>query len=724
MAQQPSGNGSSRSVLLWVTAGMATVLIALVVGAYLYFSPERLRRMVVVPIEGALQRKVELQHIGLSLWGGFSAEMNGLAIADRAGFGDRPFVSADRAEISLALLGILQGESGLGELTISRPTVSIVVNAEGEANYSDIGARTPVDDSHADDGSGTFILPVEWIRIVDASLQYLDHQEKTETTVDGLNVAMRLALAGAGLRVESTTRLHRVSVKSDSEPPTVLQDMRFDLDGTWSDPVLSTESIHIGLGPFAIQGSGKVSFQDETTHFDVHMDKQVVDLAQAWTYLIDNDMIEGGISLAGSLELSGRLRGPWKSRGIALPPHDLTLRIKDAVYTDPELLVPVREIRGDIEIKDGTVGIHALSARAGASDLSLEASATGLVGVPEDTRPEAEFALSGKLLDLDEILPPVATAAAAPTRSGTAQWGLTPSAWAAPTPPPDMTSPIPMLVRMVDGKGTLAFDRVKSEGVVYDNLSAKVATHGGVLSVKEVRADLYGGKLEAEVEIDARREKSNLPLRVTARVDSVQAQGLVSEMLGFSLPLHGRMGVGLEMSGAMDSSLTIVERAIKADGLAATAEARLVNWSILKLAAQQVGQLGFLNTDEVPIGSVKLPFHVQDGRVHIPETGITAAGLACRLSGSGGLDGTLDFALDLDLPASHLKDLGGQGLQSTLAALMGDRDVVVPLRIHVSGTTASPSIAAGVRPEARKAIQEKAKEKVKTRVKGLLRGLF
>ena len=103
-------------------------------------------------------------------------------------------------------------------------------------------------------------------------------------------------------------------------------------------------------------------------------------------------------------------------------------------------------------------------------------------------------------------------------------------------------------------------------------------------------------------------------------------------------------------------------------------------------------------------------------------------GLECDVQisteGPPTLDGTLDFTLDVDLPASRLKGVGGQGLQNAFTAVMGGRDAIVPLRIRVGGTTESPSITGGVRAEARKRIQQETKKRIKTRATDLLKGLF
>ena len=71
------------------------------------------------------------------------------------------------------------------------------------------------------------------------------------------------------------------------------------------------------------------------------------------------------------------------------------------------------------------------------------------------------------------------------------------------------------------------------------------------------------------------------------------------------------------------------------------------------------------------------------------------AGMACTLSGSGGLDGSLDFTLDVDLPLSRLKAVGGAGLEGALASVLGGGNSVLPLSVRIRGTSANPAVTGG-----------------------------
>ena len=399
----------------------------------------------------------------------------------------------------------------------------------------------------------------------------------------------------------------------------------------------------------------------------------------------------------------------------------------------PDLLVPLENGEVALSFQEDVVQISKLSARAGRSDFSVTGSVSGALSEalrPADappTRPNFRLNLTSNVLDLDEMVPVVAPPAKALLPERGTPWGLTTPAYgAAAAGAPDQTSAALLLARIADGEGALQAGELKSEGVTYRNLRTDLRVKDRILYMDNLRARLYGGDLEGQIEVDARPPAGNLPVKASISLAQIQANGLIQEYLKWGLPIFGEMGLSLTMTGTVDSTLEVVEKEINAEGNAGVAQGKIVNWQVLKQAAANVSQLGFLNTDEIPLRNLKLPFRVADGHLHIDEMKVVAADLACRLSGSVGLDGALDCTLDVDVPAARL-NVGGVNLGSALGALFGGKEAVIPLRVVIGGTSERPQVSATLQPGGKTQVQEKkeeTKEKLKEKGKGLLKGLF
>jgi hypothetical protein len=244
------------------------------------------------------------------------------------------------------------------------------------------------------------------------------------------------------------------------------------------------------------------------------------------------------------------------------------------------------------------------------------------------------------------------------------------------------------------------------------------------MMVNHIAAAVYGGSLSGQVELDARDAGKPYPVAAEFSVEGAKATSLLKEFLGWSIPLQGELGVDIGFNGAVDSALELVYSNLSALGKAGMEQGKLVNWGVLKQAASQVSQLGFMNFDEIPIRNLIAPFKIENGRLVFSNAKFRAADLDCRLSGSTGIDKLLDYTLDVDLPASRL-NVGGLNLGNALGAFVGGGSI--PLRLKIAGTIDGPKVSASLRsaPQTEKGNGgQKGKGGLEKKAKGLLKKFF
>ena len=390
------------------------------------------------------------------------------------------------------------------------------------------------------------------------------------------------------------------------------------------------------------------------------------------------------------------------------------------------LLVPIRVDRAELKLSGGALRVPRTTARAGRSDLSVSGQVQDVLPWAmgsEELRPTFSLVVESQILDLDEMVPLKSTAWRGRPKGVGWTWAV-PASAAVADRVEDETSPILPMVRAMDGKAELRVAELKSAGVVLRRLAAVAVAKDGILRVNDVRANVYGGDMKARAKVDARAPSGTLPMTAEVSVDSLQANGLVQEFLKWSLPIHGRMGFSMTMSGRMDSTLGLVPEEIDARCAAGMREGKIMNWGWLKQAGSGVAQLGFLDLEEIPVQQMKASFGVKDSRVSLDDVQLRAADAPCRLSGSAGFDGSLDYVLDVDMPASQL-NVGGVNLGDALGAFLTGGGSHIPLRFHIGGTVDQPRIVAGVQPRTREEAKKSREEgKLKEKAKGFLRKLF
>jgi AsmA protein len=95
-------------------------------------------------IEDALNRKVQLQNIRLTIWPRIGARVDGFVVLDDPAFGSGPFASLTSMDVGVKLFPLLSGKIEAENITFRNPVITVIKNKSGVLNISTIG-RTGVE---------------------------------------------------------------------------------------------------------------------------------------------------------------------------------------------------------------------------------------------------------------------------------------------------------------------------------------------------------------------------------------------------------------------------------------------------------------------------------------------------------------------------------------------------------------------------------------------------
>src|SRR6478736_2214642 len=93
-------------------------------------------------IEDALNRKIELQSIRLTIWPRIGARIVGFTVMDDPSFSAGPFASLTSLDIGVKLLPLLSKKVEIEEITLRNPLITVIKNKDGITNLSTLGPRT------------------------------------------------------------------------------------------------------------------------------------------------------------------------------------------------------------------------------------------------------------------------------------------------------------------------------------------------------------------------------------------------------------------------------------------------------------------------------------------------------------------------------------------------------------------------------------------------------
>lgn len=495
-------------VLLGVLAGAVALLPRLV-------DPDTLRTMLVLAARHHTGRELTVDgEIQFALWPRPALVLPRLALADAQGFGPEPFASIDGARVNLRLWPLLWGRLATASVDVDRPRLRLTVNARGRTNWDDLLAESPPRAAAARGRGRSMVasrvagrVGIRELSLRGADVLWTDARSGRWLRVRDLDVA------ALGLDPTRPLPLSARGVLEVGDPP---RSARLDLsgtaqrrdDGVWRAPDLRLGAVLAGVPePLALRLEADARLNPGRGRLRLR------------TLVLEGDpgRVRGDLTAVRSGE------HPWQI-GSQLDIDRLDLRAlaqRLGVTLDTADAEALTELAGRVELGADPGGINL--ARL---DLRVDgAHWQGTARIAMPAAPEIRFALQADRLDLDRYLPARVSGDGAPARS-----------------------PVDWLRRLagLDLDGTLDLAALTGRGLAVQRGVLVLRTGNGQIALKPLRAHLYGGTAEANVDVVARA--GDPTLRVSLSVRDVAAEAVLEATTGRA-PLHGRLSAAGELTG-------------------------------------------------------------------------------------------------------------------------------------------------------------------------------
>lgn len=359
--------------------------------------------------------------------------------------------------------------------------------------------------------------------------------------------------------------------------------------------------------------------------------------------------------------LGGRAQVDVQGKGRAADPGTMVLggsaRLQNVSVAGAGLPQKVEQVNGRIDFLPERASIQRLSARAGKSSFSIDASVArplALMGEPGKVEPaDVEFAFRSQYLDLAELLP---------------------------------TTPGAPFLPNATGGGHVSIDRLIQGKLDVTSVLADVQLAPAALSAPHFELKGYGGSVTGEAKFDLRDTRKPV-YAIKTVVDQVKADAILGTWTPAKGLLAGTLSTKMDFSGAgqtpedLKHTLTLI-------GLAAISEGRLGPGPALEAVAQFVKVPKMKQLD---FARLELPMRIEQGRVITDPVVLNGASGEWRLTGAVGFDGSLDYAVSVTLPPSAVDLL--QAKSALAAGALSDAQGRMLLDLRVTGSAKAPRVA-------------------------------
>jgi len=440
----------------------------------------------------------------------------------------------------------------------------------------------------------------------------------------------------------------------------------------FTDKKLDFRNITARLGSDPVEFSGSI-INFEHPRYDLKLKTD-----------LNLNAVKDYIELPKGTSLSGRLKANIIAKGSVDKPENTRLNgrisVSNSSLTTPNLAVPLTEINSEVDLAGRKVKISNLTLRAAKSSISL----TGEILDPIHN-PKGTLQLTSSLLDLDEIFPETES-----------EEDVT-----------SMREPIKLPFETLDGK--VIISKLITNDIVMSNLRADMIIRNNVLSIKNVRSDLYSGKLTGSATADF-NDPSGLAYTIHIKGDGLDMNDFASTAIPIEDAFFGKMQIDVNANGT-GLSTEEIKKNVVAEGATVVFNGKIVNLPVLHSLADFLNLPSF---EEISFKTLNNSFKLQNERLSFENFEMKAFDNDLSLGGFIGLDGSLDISVSMLLSEELTQRFHEKAVKVPNVFLVDSSRL--PLDFIIKGTKDNPEI----RWDTEKAVSRAAKKTVQT---GLEKGL-
>lgn len=382
-----------------------------------------------------------------------------------------------------------------------------------------------------------------------------------------------------------------------------------DLSGKarFSNDRVTIENMTALLGKTPIEFSG-ATLDMRNSHFGLNM-KTDLELSEVKKF----------VALPQGMNMSGRMQVAMQANGFLTQPrkaiYNGKIKLSRGSFKSSELSVPLTDIAGEFNFADENVQIANLTLRAGKSSATM----TGKIFDPVNHR-TGVLNFTSPMVDLDELFP-------------------------------KSDSQTPKKLSATQENIQLPFDKLDSDvhieklitnDVALTDVRAKVSIRNNVLTIKNVRLNLYSGKLTGNVRGDF-NDPSGLGYDVQLKCSGVDVNDFATVSVPMKDTFFGKMDLEMNASGK-GTSIDAIKKNIVADGRAVVSDGKIANLHLLNSLANFLNLPSFEN---VNFKTLNNSFKLKNEKLSFDEMKLNVLGNDISLGGFMGLDGALNFSMSM-----------------------------------------------------------------------------
>lgn len=257
---------------------------------------------------------------------------------------------------------------------------------------------------------------------------------------------------------------------------------------------------------------------------------------------------------------------------------------------------------------------------------------------------------------------------------------------------------------------------------VYDDIALKnakgtAAIQDETISIRNFTSDIFGGGLALSGNVSTKSETPLFSMNLDlSSIDIDQSfEGL--EMMQFLVPiakaLQGNLDISFDLAGSLTNDFTPDLTTLGGSGMAKILTAD-VDPEKNPLLSALGNNIAFLDLDQLSLQNISTHFSFDNGKIEVKPFHMDLKGIDVDVAGSHGLDKSIEYGIDMDVPAKLL----GKEVDKLLKDLTQEEaeNMMLNVPISIKGRFDKPQISVNTKT----AVEELAQKILAKQKEGLL----
>ncbi|MEN8194079.1 MAG: AsmA-like C-terminal region-containing protein [Bacteroidota bacterium] len=448
--------------------------------------------------------------------------------------------------------------------------------------------------------------------------------------------------------------------------------------GVADNTIIDLQNLHVELGEDPFDMKLLLKNPISKTYIEANM-RGVVDL----------NNIKSAFALNDISKLEGTIQADMEAKGILPSEEDNNyedidakgeMKFKDIVYQSNDLPDEVNISSASLTLTPKYFKLNNMEMKIGESDLKAAGSLRNLIPYTlSDGILLGNLKISSKYLNVNPFL-----------TEGEAEEGKT-------------VDKKEQQVSAVEIPGNLDLTMTASfNRLIYDNLDIKnakgqILIKDKKLTMKGLRMNLLGGSMVANGTYIKRSEKSVPEISFKLSVNNFNIRKTYDSFVSVSMfaPIakyvNGNFGAKMELTSTLDENLRPVWNNFNSTGILNLKRAEIKNYKPFTTLGSM---LNISELSNPKLQNVKPKYRITNGRFYLSPIKYKVGEYDITLVGSNGIDQSLDYVMEVDVPAGKFKNQANKAISSLLGK---DVNVVTADKIKVNakigGTIDKPKVS-------------------------------